>query len=284
MPLVSVIVPTCDRPALLPRAVASVLAQTEPELELIVVNAGRAPVAETGDARVRVVAAPGSPHAGATRNAGLAAARGEWVTFLDDDDAYRPGKVAAQLALARASGSPLVLCGGCFHLRGRRRERHTEAAEITGDALLNTTAFGSPFIFHRRGAVRFAADLAAGEDLHYGLAVAAALGLGRVPVATEVLVDVYQDTADAGRTNLRAEAGWRAARRTWREHGPRFSAAARRRFALRARITRAKLLGRPGAVAALAWPLVRAAGAGEARFALNAWLVAAGWGRGRWVT
>ena len=61
MPLVSVIVPTCDRPALLPRAVASVLAQTEPELELIVVNAGRAPVAETGDARVRVVAAPGSP-------------------------------------------------------------------------------------------------------------------------------------------------------------------------------------------------------------------------------
>ncbi|HYP15919.1 MAG TPA: glycosyltransferase family A protein, partial [Opitutus sp.] len=89
MPLVSVILPTCDRPALWPRALDSVLRQTCADLEVLLVDSNRAapPVraqpefaARRADARVVLVEGAHRPNASAARNLGLAAARGEWIT------------------------------------------------------------------------------------------------------------------------------------------------------------------------------------------------------------
>lgn len=292
-PLVSIIVPTRDRPTLLPRAVGSLLAQTEADTEVIVVDNSSPGGAATSclglpglrDPRVRVVRAPLARNAGAARNAGLAVATGEWTTFLDDDDSYRPEKIGHQLALARESGSPLVLCGACYHLRSRSRLVHCDADRWEGDALLNRARLGTPFLFHRRQpGVRFAEELGAGEDLHYAHQLLARFDLRAVPVVPEPLVDVYQDEVALPRTNLRADASWRAARRVWWEFGRRYSPSARRVFVLRAHITRAKLHGDPRTVLQLLPALLRAGGLAEWRFAANAVAVGSGWGRGRWVT
>jgi glycosyltransferase involved in cell wall biosynthesis len=101
-PLVSVIIPTFDRAAWLGEAIASVLAQTYPHLELLVVDDG------SHDATPEIVQAFGpaltyirQAHAGvsAARNRGVEASRGALVAFLDSDDVWLPGKVAAQVAL-----------------------------------------------------------------------------------------------------------------------------------------------------------------------------------------
>lgn len=107
MPLVSVIVPTYHRPALLRRAVASVQAQGLSAWELEIVVAVSDPrtaedvaaARELAEADARVVVAESTGHgAGATRNAGLHAARGEVLAFLDDDCEAQPGWLAAGLA------------------------------------------------------------------------------------------------------------------------------------------------------------------------------------------
>lgn len=292
-PLVSIIVPTRDRPTLLPRAVGSLLAQTEADTEIIVVDNSSPGIVATSclglsalrDPRVHVVRAPLARNAGAARNAGLVVATGEWTTFLDDDDSYRPVKIARQLARALGSGSPLVLCGACYHLRSRSRLVHCDADRWEGDALLNRARLGTPFLFHRRQpGVRFAEELGAGEDLHYAHQLLARFDLHAVPVVPEPLVDIYQDEVALPRTNLRADASWRAARRVWWEFGRRYSPSARRVFVLRAKITRAKLHGHSLAVGRLLPALLRVGGSAEWRFAANAVAVGSGWGRGRWVT
>jgi glycosyltransferase involved in cell wall biosynthesis len=292
-PLVSIIVPTRDRAVLLARAIASIQMQSLAEFEVLVVDNSRvsaardtaSAIADRNDPRIRVLSAPTAANAGSVRNVGLDAALGEWVTFLDDDDAYRPDKLAKQLALACATASPLVLCGARFHVRGRARVRHCGAGQLNGDGLLNAVGLGTPFLFHRRNAeVRFDESLQAGEDFHYGQCLLARFNLHSVPVVPEPLVDVYQDGAPRARTNLHADAGWRAARRVWRQFGDRYSPAARRLFMVRARVTHAKLRGDTRAVLRRLPALFRAGGPAEWRFAANAVLVSAGWWRGRWVT
>lgn len=115
MTLVSVIIPTVDRPAFLREAVASALAQTHREIELIIVLNGATPEAAEAarrhvDGNICVVEMERGPLA-AARNYGMTFARGEWIAFLDDDDVWLPEKIATQLAAARESGADLVSCG-----------------------------------------------------------------------------------------------------------------------------------------------------------------------------
>lgn len=116
-PLVSAVVTTCRRPQLVGRAVASALAQTLRDLEVVVVLDG--PDAATldvlrriDDPRLRVHvrdARGGQPSA---INTGARLARGAWTALLDDDDEWLPDKLAVQLRTAEASGrsQPVVGC------------------------------------------------------------------------------------------------------------------------------------------------------------------------------
>jgi glycosyltransferase involved in cell wall biosynthesis len=86
-PAVSVIVPTRDRPALLPTAVESVLEQSLGDVEVIVVDDGsREPARLPADPRLRVVRFPSSRGLAAALNAGAREARGRWLGHVDDDD------------------------------------------------------------------------------------------------------------------------------------------------------------------------------------------------------
>ena len=105
-PTVSVVIPTFNRGALLDEAIHSVLAQTFDDLELIVVDDGstddtRRRVEAHRDPRVRYLHQRNTGLA-AARNAGIQAARGSYVAFLDDDDSWQPDKLRRQMELLSA--------------------------------------------------------------------------------------------------------------------------------------------------------------------------------------
>ncbi len=103
--MVSVVIPTYNRAHLIGRALRSVTEQTAPAGEIIVVDDSSTDdtadvVAKTG-AGVRLLR---QEHAGvsAARNRGIAAARGEWIAFLDSDDVWLPRKLERQMEFAAA--------------------------------------------------------------------------------------------------------------------------------------------------------------------------------------
>ena len=96
---ISVVLPTRDRPDLLPRAVSSVLAQAHPTWQLVIVDDGDTDAVEQTLANVddaRVVVVPGPRQGlGAARNAGLDGASGDVICYLDDDNVMHPAWLQA---------------------------------------------------------------------------------------------------------------------------------------------------------------------------------------------
>jgi glycosyltransferase involved in cell wall biosynthesis len=125
---VSVITPTRNRPELVVKAVASALHQDFESLEVIVVVDGEdsqtcEALGRFDDARLRVINLPVRLGGAEARNAGVQAARGEWVAFLDDDDEWLPHKLSRQIVAARWSraawpviSSRVVVRGPAFEL------------------------------------------------------------------------------------------------------------------------------------------------------------------------
>ncbi len=111
-PLVSVIIPTYNRAALVAEALASVKAQTFRDFEIVVVDDGGTDgtwevLSDCGEIRARR-----HPHrrgVSAARNTGINAARGQWLAFLDSDDLWLPDKLARQMAYLTTRPS-LCLC------------------------------------------------------------------------------------------------------------------------------------------------------------------------------
>jgi len=137
-PLVSAVIPTFNRRELVPEAVRSVLAQTWREVEAVVVDDGSTDGTEEAvraipDPRVRYVR---KEHSGiaATRNRGIAEARGAFLAFLDSDDLWVPGKLEKQMPLFR---------GGEGFVYARYRS-------VRGGTVLRSKPVGGPSgnIFH----------------------------------------------------------------------------------------------------------------------------------------
>ncbi|HHN67729.1 MAG TPA: glycosyltransferase family 2 protein [Thermopetrobacter sp.] len=102
-PLVSVIIPVFNRPALVANAIRSALGQQFTDLEVIVVDDGSDPplVLPRGlreEARLRCLRLPRNGGAAQARNAGAREARGAWFAWLDSDDTWRPDKLRRQMA------------------------------------------------------------------------------------------------------------------------------------------------------------------------------------------
>ncbi|MDP2045612.1 MAG: glycosyltransferase, partial [Deltaproteobacteria bacterium] len=111
-PLVSVIIPTYNRAGLVRLAVASVKAQTFRDFEIVVVDDGGTDgthEALAADRELRVRRHSHRQGVAAARNLGVAAARGEWLAFLDSDDLWLPDKLARQMSFLE--GRPeLLIC------------------------------------------------------------------------------------------------------------------------------------------------------------------------------
>ncbi|MDT7809637.1 MAG: hypothetical protein QOJ70_3450 [Acidobacteriota bacterium] len=182
---VSVVIPTYNLAPLLSGAVASARAQEWPELEIIVVDDGSTD--ETPEVIGRL-AAEGDlrwfrqENAGAAvaRNRGISEARGEWVAFLDADDFWLPGKLAAQfeelerrpsavfsytdVTLRSASGSESDLACGTT-------ERSLLPQMLAGNMFATPTALVRRACFDEVGL--FDARLRTGEDWDMWLRLAA---------------------------------------------------------------------------------------------------------------
>ncbi len=105
-PGISVIVRTRDRPELLAEALASLAASTYARAEIVLVNDGGAKPAVPEDFQLPVTAVDLESNRGrsAAANAGIAAATGDYVTFLDDDDLVEPEHLATLAGLVQAAG------------------------------------------------------------------------------------------------------------------------------------------------------------------------------------
>ncbi|MCI4680449.1 glycosyltransferase [Rhodoblastus acidophilus] len=152
MDRVSVVTPTYHRPEPLRRALLSLFSQTDLgdlAVEVIVVDnsaeadahAAVEALAEEAPFPVIYVSEP-RPGVANARNAGVAAARGRWVAFLDDDEEAAPLWLAALVEVARNTGAdavfgPIEACAegggdiGAFAPFFERRIRRPEGADIT---------------------------------------------------------------------------------------------------------------------------------------------------------
>jgi glycosyltransferase involved in cell wall biosynthesis len=107
-PLISVVIPAYNRADKITLAVKSVQKQTYPNWEIIVSDDGSTD--NTGavveklmmeDARIRLIQHQTNGGAQAARNAGIKAAKGEWIAFLDSDDQLLPDSLKLRLDVAR---------------------------------------------------------------------------------------------------------------------------------------------------------------------------------------
>lgn len=133
--LISVIIPVHNRPEGAARALASALAHDdlgERRLEAILVDDASDPLLtlDQDDARVRIVRLDKNAGPAAARNAGIEAAQGDIIAFLDSDDLWLPGKLAAQLALydrlANAENPDRLILTCAFYYP----ERHSQVPQL----------------------------------------------------------------------------------------------------------------------------------------------------------
>lgn len=117
--LVSIIMPTYKQDELLHKAVESVLAQTYTNFELIVVDdnkdesyksANKQYFESLNDSRILYLQNEVNMGSTATRNKGIFASQGKYITFLDDDDCYLPEKVEKQVALMSNKNAQVSVC------------------------------------------------------------------------------------------------------------------------------------------------------------------------------
>lgn len=117
MPLISVIVPIYKVEQYLNRCVDSLLAQSYPNIEVLLVDDGSpdqcpriCDAYAERDARVRVIHKPNGGLSDA-RNAGMDAAKGEYLAFVDGDDYVDPDMYAVLYQVLQKTGDKLAICG-----------------------------------------------------------------------------------------------------------------------------------------------------------------------------
>ena len=122
-PLISIVIPVYNRADMIGRTVEGCLAQTYPEIEIVLVDdcstdglsEALAPFAD--EPRVRLISHEKNKGVSAARNSGVKAARGELIAFLDSDDLWRPTKLERQMALVREHAGDRFLCGTLTEVR-----------------------------------------------------------------------------------------------------------------------------------------------------------------------
>lgn len=112
---VSVVITTHNRLSLLKRAIDSVLNQTYPYIECIVVNDASTDGTDQYclGLPIRYLSIPPNESRGGNyaRNVGIRSAKGEYIAFLDDDDYWKPEKIAKQVVLIKEKKCEMVHCG-----------------------------------------------------------------------------------------------------------------------------------------------------------------------------
>jgi len=122
--MISVIMATYNRAGTLRRAVDSVVRQSHPDWELIIVDDGSTDATpelleSLIDPRIRVCRHPRNRGMHAAKNTGLDHIRGEWFTTLDADDEMVPEALEVMLRCAERTGATAITCNGLDTSTGR---------------------------------------------------------------------------------------------------------------------------------------------------------------------
>ena len=197
IPLVSLIIPAYDAEKWILDAIHSVQAQTEQDWQLIVVNDGSKDNTSTlarsiEDTRIQVVDNPNGGVSNA-RNTGLELAKGQFISFLDADDAMLPNNLALKLAALIGANvdwvfGDLVLCDALLRPTGRVLEG-TDGDVLPSILLGMLPAVPGPcsnIVAHRRcfdGGLRFDTALSNAADQDIALNLARTFTYARVPMA-----------------------------------------------------------------------------------------------------
>lgn len=154
---ISVIVPHYNRPEMAAEAVRSILRQTAPPGEVLVVDDHSRP--ENSEklhalcSGVTLVTTPKNLGIAGTRNFGAALAKGEWLAFLDDDDLYLPEKLERQISYLEAHPACQALGGALTMVTPDGRQQHRGGRETRqlriADALLYTAAMAQSLLIRR---------------------------------------------------------------------------------------------------------------------------------------
>ena len=130
-PRTSIIMPVYNTADTVVRAIDSVLAQTDPDFELLIMIDGSPDnaaqvindyLAQHPDQRIRVVDNPNNQGVSAVRNQGLDNAHGTWVAFIDSDDEYHPEFLEKLHEAARTYDADIAVCGHII--------RHSDGTEV----------------------------------------------------------------------------------------------------------------------------------------------------------
>jgi GT2 family glycosyltransferase len=138
-PELTVVIPTRNRCPMLQEAVSSVMQQDFERWEAVVVDDASeddtwAWLSGLRDARVRPIRQPRPSERASARNAGLAAARGELLLFLDDDDRLAPRALETHVEALRAQPAAVASIGG-YSMFGEDRPRPEEVPIVARRAL-----------------------------------------------------------------------------------------------------------------------------------------------------
>lgn len=235
-PVVSVVVPTYRRPALLARALASVLGQSFGGFEALVIDDGpsddtAAVVAAFGDPRLRYLPQPTNRGVAAARNRGLREACGDFIAFLDDDDEWLPDKLARQLSLFRAAPPEVgLVITGMETIEQDRRVTNTASAR--GDLyrqmlVRNVLHGGGSNIMIRRQVIAevggFDEAMAAIEDYDYWVRICRNYRVDCVPEPMARYYDErrpgHGETEEESRRSRKVAANLQARKDFYRKHG-----------------------------------------------------------------
>jgi glycosyltransferase involved in cell wall biosynthesis len=201
-PLVTVVIPTWNRKALLGEAIASVAGQTYRNWELIVADDGSSDgtadaLRASGEPRLRVVALDHQGSIARARNAGAAAGSGALIAFLDSDDLWLPRKLELQVA-ALCAGPARWCYGNYAHidpggepLPGRPVAFRAENGRIVRQMLLDETAVTICTMLLERDLFDalggFDETMRLRDDFDFGLRLAAAADAVAVPEAVALV-------------------------------------------------------------------------------------------------
>ena len=222
-PLVSVYIPTRDRWPLLGRALRSVLEQDYAALEVLVADDGSkdaTPAALAAwaarEPRLRVLRHDTPLGAPTARNAALMAATGDFVTGLDDDDMFQPGRITAFVRDWRATrtgaSSPVFLYGLDDVLGAAASTADSRPERVDARALCRSNRVGNQVFAPRmswRSNGGFAPELPAWQDLDLWLRMLGASGVAHLTVDARQSLD---QSAGRGRISRRPRAEMARAR------------------------------------------------------------------------
>lgn len=152
MPRVSIIIPTHNRVCLLREAIDSVLNQTFKDIEVIVVDDAGAEnvqsvIASYGCQNLRYLRNERNLGLAGTRNQGIAAAAGDYIGFLDDDDLFELTKIEKQVAVLDQQPAVDIVYCGYYYLYEDGRHLYENVALPEG-GILKDLLLSSPILAH----------------------------------------------------------------------------------------------------------------------------------------